>query len=158
MSVLVDLFPALQQNPLLKGFSDDGVRIVQSACVTRQLPAGAPVFVERMLGESAFLLLQGEVAVTATRRGRPVALGVLSAPDAFGELSLLHPGPRRVSVHARSAVLLAEIPRRDFLELQRQRPQACAKLLMVLAERFGQTAQAAGPLLDKLVDALVDAQ
>jgi CRP-like cAMP-binding protein len=148
----VDLFSALPQNPLLQGFSDDGVKIIRSVCVARRLPAGSPIFVERMLGESAFLLLDGEVRVTVHRQGLEHELGTLQAPDVFGELSLLHPGPRRASVHALTNVQLAEIARRDFVALQKDRPQACAKLLSAIAERFGRAAHQAGPILERLVD------
>jgi CRP-like cAMP-binding protein len=148
----VDLFPYLQQSPLLAGMTDDGIRIVQSICVARQVPAGTPIFVERMQGESAFLLVSGEVTVSVARAGGPRVLGTLAAPDAFGELSLLHPGARRVTVTAKTAVGLAEIGRRDFLQLQKQRPQACVKLMTVISERFGRAAADAGPLLDALVD------
>ena len=148
----VDLFPYLQQSPLLAGMSDDGIRIVQSICVVRQVPAGTPIFVERMQGESAFLLLSGEVVVGVSRGGSQRELGMLQAPDAFGELSLLHPGARRATVTAKTAVDLAEISRRDFLQLQKQRPQACVKLMMSISERFGRAAHDAGPLLDALVD------
>ncbi len=149
-----DFFRALQGCPLLDGFTDDGVRIIQSVCVRREVPAGSPLFVERMVGESAFLLLQGEVVITIVRQGRPIELGVLRAPDVFGEMALLRPGPRRASIHARTPVHLAEIARRDFLVLQTQRPQACAKLLAAVAERMGDQMQAAGPLLDRLIDTL----
>jgi CRP-like cAMP-binding protein len=147
-----DLFASLQRSPLLSGMTEDGIRIVQSICVARQVPPGTPVFVERMLGESAFLLLSGEVSVTVARPGGPRELGTLVAPDVFGELSLLRPGARRVTVTAKTTVDLAEIARRDFLQLQKQRPQACVKLMITISERFGRAAQDAGPLFDALVD------
>jgi CRP-like cAMP-binding protein len=148
----IDLFPFLQQNPLLAGFSNDGIRIIESIAVARQVDPGAPVFVERMHGESAFLLVAGELSLSVERAGAVRELGTLLAPDAVGELSLLHPGPRRITAKARTVVGVIELPRRDFLELQAQRPQACAKLILNITERFAQRLQQAGPLVDRLVD------
>ncbi len=147
-----DLFPYLQQSPLLAGFSDDGIRIIESICVPRQVEAGAPLFVERMHGETAFLIATGEVTVSVERTGGARELLVLSAPDVVGELSLMQPGPRRATCRARTVVGVIELHRRDFLALQRQRPQACVKLLMNITDRFAEQVQAAGPLLDRLVD------
>ena len=150
----MDLFPYLQQSPLLVGFSDDGIRIIESVCVARQIDVGNPIFVEKMHGESAFLLVAGDVSLSIDRGGTLRELAVLSAPDVFGELSLLQPGPRRVTARARTPVGVIEIPRRDFLNLQKQRPQACIKLLMNVTDRLAQRLAETGPLLDKLVDAV----
>jgi CRP-like cAMP-binding protein len=150
----MDLFPYLQENPLLQGFTDDGIRIIASVGVPKQIEIGTPIFVERMLGESAFLLVAGEVQITLERERGPRELAVLSAPDVFGELSLLKPGPRRVTAVARTQVGVIEIPRRDLLALQKQRPQACIKLLMNVTERLAQRLEETGPLIEKLVDQL----
>lgn len=148
----MDDFAFLKASPLLRGFTDDGVRIIQSVVAARQLEPGMPVFVERMIGESAFLLAHGEVSVHVTRDHVEREIGFLLAPDAFGELSLLQPGPRRVTIKARTQVLLFEIPRRDFLRLQAKRPQACLKLLVNINESFALKSLAAAPMLDRLVD------
>ncbi|HEY4223890.1 MAG TPA: cyclic nucleotide-binding domain-containing protein [Myxococcota bacterium] len=148
----MDVFAYLKANPLLRGFTDDGVRIIQAVAAPRQLEPGMPVFVERMMGESAFLLGHGEVSLFVTRNGSEREIGMLFAPDFFGELSLLAPGPRRVTAKARTPVLLFEIPRRDFVRLQAQRPQACMKLLMNITESFAHKSVAAGTLIERLVD------
>lgn len=148
----MDAFAALKENPLLRGFTDDGVKIIQAAVTLRRLDAGSPIFVEKMQGESAFLLAQGEISLFVTRQGMEREIGALMAPESFGELALLAPGARRISARARTACVLLEIPRRDFLNLQKQRPQACLKLLTNIVERFGQKAGEAGPLLDRVVD------
>ena len=152
MSAMMDLTPYLQQNPLLQGFTEDGLKIIASVCVPRQIEPGHPIFVSGLHGESAFLLVAGEVVLAVDRPHGQRELAVLTAPDVFGELSLLKPGPRRVTARSRTQVGVIEIPRRDFMALQKQRPQACMKLLMNVSERLGQRLAETGPLLDKLVD------
>lgn len=148
----MDLFPFLQQSPLLAGFSDDGIKIIQSVCVARQVEVASPIFVEKIHGESAFLLVAGEVSISVERNGSQRELAVLTAPDVFGEVSLLQPGPRRVTARARTPVGVIEIPRRDFLNLQKARPQACLKLLMNVTDRLALRLQETAPLLDRLID------
>lgn len=148
----MDVFAFLKANPLLRGFTDDGIKIIQAVAAPRQLEAGMPIFVERMMGESLFLLAIGEVTLHVTRGGFEREVGTLYAPDSFGELSLLHPGPRRVTAKTRSPSLLFEIARRDFMRLQQQRPQACLKLVVNVTETFAQRGVAAGPLLERLVE------
>jgi CRP/FNR family cyclic AMP-dependent transcriptional regulator len=142
----------MKQNPLLRGFSDDGVRIIQAATTERSLGPGSPIYVEKMHGESAFLLLDGSVELYVSRPTGEKILGVLHAPDHFGDFSLLAPGPRRISARAASSVVLLEVPRRDFQNLQKQRPQACLKLMMNIVDAFGQRAGAAGSVFDRLTD------
>ena len=152
----MDVFAFLKANPVMRGFTDDGIRIIQSVVAPRQLEPGQPVFVEKMMGESAFLLGHGEVSVHCKgTRGVEREIGTLFAPDIFGELSLLQPGPRRVSVKARTQCLLFEIPRRDFLRLQGHRPQACFKLVANLTEGFAMKAAASSGALEKLCDAFL---
>ncbi len=148
----MDVSAFLKANPLLRGFTDDGVKIIQSVTTARQLDPGMPIFVERMMGEGLFLLAVGEVTLHVTRNGIEREVGTLYAPDSFGELSLLHPGPRRVTAKARSPSLLIEISRRDFSRLQQQRPQACLKLVVNITESFAQRSVSAAPLLERLVD------
>jgi CRP/FNR family cyclic AMP-dependent transcriptional regulator len=151
-SAAMDLFAYLKANPLLRGFTDDGVRIIQSVVQARQLDPGTVIFVEKMMGESCFLLAHGEVGVYATRNNQEREIGILQAPDAFGELSLLQPGPRRATVKTVSPVLLLEIQRRDFMKLQAQRPQACLKLLVNISDGFAMKSLAAAHVLERLVD------
>lgn len=146
-----DALAALKQNPLLRGFSDDGVRIIHAATTLRQFGAGAPIFLEQQVGESAYLLTSGSVQISVTRGGVARVLAVLNAPASFGEIALLSPGTRRVSATAQTAVSVFEIPRRDFASLQKQRPQACMKLMVNIMQNFSERVQMAGPLLDMLL-------
>lgn len=150
----MDVFAALRRNALLSGFTDDGVRIIQAATTPRTLPAGAPIFVEKMLSESAFLLAEGRVILVRNGPHGERPLARLDAPDSFGELSLLMQGPRRIGARAETPVVLLEIHRRDFTQLQKQRPQACMKLLMAIVDRFSARMDEAAPLMEHMLDAV----
>lgn len=140
----------LKASPLLKGFTDDGIRIIQAATSTKQVSAGVPIFVENMQGEALYIIAEGTVELYVSRDGREKTLATLSAPDHFGELSILNPGPRRVSARAQTDATVLEIPRRDFLSLQKQRPQACLKLMLNIVELFAVKANQASGVIAKL--------
>jgi len=148
----MDDFAALKENPLLQGFSDDGVRIIRSAVTVRRLEAHAPVFVEKMHGESAFLIGTGAVDLFIVRGSGERVLTTLRSPDHFGELSLLQPGPRRISARTAEETTLFEITRRDFVKLQRQRPQACLKFMVNLVNRFAARVSDTGTLLERVAE------
>jgi CRP/FNR family transcriptional regulator, cyclic AMP receptor protein len=141
----------LKASPLLKGFTNDGVKIIQAATTPRRVQAGVPLFVEHMPGEALFVIADGAVELYVSRNGAERSLALLRAPDHFGEISLLQPGPRRVSARAHTATTLLEITRRDFLNLQKQRPQACLKLMLNIVELFGIRAGDAAPVISRLV-------
>jgi len=144
----MDTFSYLKSHPLLFGFTDDGVKIIQAATTLREVPAATPIFIERMQGESAFLLVDGEVGL-AFSDGEEMSM--LQSPSHFGELALLAPGPRRLSAKARTNCVLLEINRRDFQNLMKQRPQACAKFLMNVAQAVGERVTAASSTLEQLL-------
>lgn len=148
----MELFDRLKANPLLDGFTDDGVKIIQVATSTREIPAGTPIFVEKMHGESAFLLSEGAVVLSRRGDAGERQVGLLHPPDVFGELALLQPGPRRVSAKAQTDVILLEITRRDFHNLMKQRPQACAKFMMNIAASVAARVADAAPILERIID------
>lgn len=148
----MDVGVYLKASPLLRGFTDDGVKIIQAATTTRTAQAGAPIFVEQMQGDSLFIIASGSVELYLSRGGSDRVLTTLTAPEHFGEISLLHPGPRRVSVRATTTTELLEIARRDFLNLQKQRPQACMKLMLNIIDRFSERASAAAPLMHRVLE------
>lgn len=142
----------LKASPLLRGFTDDGIKIIQAATTARTIQAGTPVFVEQMQGDSLFIIAAGSVEVYLSRGGGDRVLTTLQAPEHFGEMSLLHPGPRRVSVRATDTTDVLEIPRRDFLTLQKQRPQACMKLMLNIMDQFAERTARAVPLIHRMVE------
>lgn len=148
----MDLSGFLKLSPLLNGFSDDGVKIIQSAAMLRSVRAGSPIFVEQMQGESLFLIGEGRIELYLYRNGVERVVATLEAPEHFGELSLVKPGPRQVSARAAIDTQLIEIGRRDFVNLQKQRPQACVKLMLNVMERFVDRSAAVAPLIHRLAE------
>lgn len=139
----MDFTHALSRCRLFKDFTDTGLQILASIAIPREFPAGAPIFVEDMLGDALYVIERGAVSIRARGKGATEKeLLVLEAGESFGELSLLIQSSRMVSAVAATEVRVLEIRKHDFLQLQRQKPQACLKLLMAISEAFARELQA----------------
>lgn len=130
---------ALRACALFKGFTDTGLQIIAGIATERMFPKGVPLFVENMVADSMFVLVDGKVKVSAkNEKGEEGALGELASGDFLGELSLIHPGQRMCSATATSQVTAVEVRQADFQKLLAQKPQACLKLLMGICTAFAQ--------------------
>jgi len=129
---------AMKVCPLFKGFSDSGMAMMEKITRERKIPANTPIFVEDMVAESMFIVVMGIVRLSIrSTEGQDKVLEVLAPGDAFGELSLLIGGHRMITATAETDCDVLEISRRDFAKLQKQKPQACLKLLMAIVNQFG---------------------
>lgn len=128
----------LKASPLFKGFTETGLQILAGIAHERAFPKGTPLFVENMLGDSAFILARGTVKLTAKNAdGEEVPIGELGSGDYLGELALIQQSQRLCTATAASEVSAVELRHSDFQKLLAQKPQACLKLLMNVVSLFG---------------------
>ncbi len=129
---------AMKACPLFKGFSESGLAMMEKIARERKIPANTPIFVEDMVAESLFIVVLGVVRLSIrSADGRDQVLEKLAPGESFGELSLLIGGHRMVTATAETDCEVLEINRRDFAKLQKQKPQACLKLLISIVNQFG---------------------
>jgi CRP/FNR family transcriptional regulator, cyclic AMP receptor protein len=124
---------ALQRSPLFKDFTETGLRIFAAIAQEKAIPAGTPLFVENMVGESLFIVKSGTVRVIQRGPDGERELAVLGAGEHLGELALLAKSVRLVSAIAATPCEVVELAQRDFVRLQPQKPQACLKLALAIA-------------------------
>jgi CRP/FNR family cyclic AMP-dependent transcriptional regulator len=133
---------ALQRSALFREFTETGLRIFAAIALEKAIPAGTPLFVENMVGESLFIVKAGQVRITQKSGDGERELAVLGAGEHLGELALLGKSVRLVSAVAQTQCEVVEITQRDFARLQPQKPQACLKLaLAIAADLAGKVAQ-----------------
>ena len=96
------------------------------------IPSGTDVVTQGEGGETFFLVLDGELAVT--QDGNQTT--VLGPTRHFGELALLDPAPRSATVTATTDAELAVLSVRMFRVLLRDMPQIAAGLLGSLAAQL----------------------
>ena len=127
---------ALQRAPLFKDFTETGLKIFAAIAQEKAIPAGSPIFVENMLGESLFIVKSGTVRLTQKTADGERELGFAGAGEPLGALALLARSVRLVSAVAATQCEVLEFSQRDFARLQPQKPQACLKLALAIAADF----------------------
>lgn len=137
----------LQASSLFKEFTETGIRIFAGVANEKSIPAGTPLFVENMVGESLFIVKTGTVRITRRVDGVEKELGVLGAGEHLGELALLAKSVRMVTAVAATPCEVVEITQRDYYHLQPEKPQACLKLALAIAADL---ARQAGESRDQL--------
>ena len=124
---------ALAKAPLFREFTETGLKIFASIAVEKAIPAGSPIFVQNMVGESLFVVKSGTVKLTRKSEDGERELATVGAGEHLGELALLGKTVRLVSAVAATQCEVLEITQRDFVRLQPQKPQACLKLALAIA-------------------------
>ena len=89
-----------QKVPIFNGMTPDCLTRTLAVAEYFSVKAGEVVFNERDIGDSFFVLINGEVQVEKLSNGKPVELARLGAGHCFGEMAL-------VGNHLRSATVRA---------------------------------------------------
>jgi len=139
----VSVQEVLEKNALFKGFTEIGLRLFAGIAQEKAIPAGTPLFVENMVGESLFIVKSGSVRITQRVDGAEKELALVGPGEHLGALALLGKTVRLVSAVAATQCEVVELANRDFQRLQPEKPQACLKLALAIAAdlalRVGET-------------------
>ena len=76
--------------------------------------AGEVIIQENDLGETAYVITQGQVEVSKEKDGHKIHLAYLGTGEIFGEMSMIDEKPRSATVTAVTETLVSEIRRDDF--------------------------------------------
>jgi CRP-like cAMP-binding protein len=98
--------------------------------------AGEIIIQENELGETAYVINQGQVEVSKELQGQKVHLAYLGTGETFGEMSMIDEKPRSATVTAVTETLAFEIRRDDFFNNFQTDPKVALQLLKVLFERL----------------------
>lgn len=125
---------ALAAVPLFSGFSKRELNRLAGDTDELTFGVGEAVVREGDLGETMFVLLEGEGKVV--RSGRNV--GTVLPGDFFGELAAIDAQPRSASVVAVTPLRVLRLFRRHLLALLRDEPKITLKLLDGIVRRVRQ--------------------
>jgi CRP-like cAMP-binding protein len=115
------------------------LRVSYGGCVMIPLSryqAGEVIIHENDLGETAYVITQGQVEVSKELQGQRVHLAYLGAGETFGEMSMIDEKPRSATVTAVTDTVVSEIRRDDFFNSFQTDPNVALQLLKVLFERL----------------------
>jgi CRP-like cAMP-binding protein len=129
---------ALQASALFREFTDTGLRIFAEIAHPKLIPAGSPIFVENMVGESIFIVKSGTVRLTQRTAEGERELAVLGPGEHLGELGVLAKSVRLVTAVAATPCEVLEITHREFFKKATEKPAACLKLALAIAADLAQ--------------------
>jgi CRP/FNR family transcriptional regulator, cyclic AMP receptor protein len=132
----------LKQFALFKDFTPTGLGILAGIATERVVLANQPLFAEGSPSAALYFVVEGRMKVTLKgNEGQSNYVSTLGRGEHLGELALLGSGLRLCSVTAEMDSKVIEIKTDEFQELQKQKPQACLKLMMAIATEFGKKLQ-----------------
>jgi len=105
---------------------------VAAIAVEEQREAGEDILREGELGDSLYLLVEGQVRIH--RGGQTLAL--LKERESFGEMALLDPAPRSATATAETDVTLLKLAEADFRDLLEEKHQLALGIIRVLTRRL----------------------
>ena len=123
---------ALQRSQLFRDFTETGLRIFAELAQAKAIPAGSPIFVENMVGESLFVVVSGTVKLTQKTSDGEKELATVGPGEHLGEVALLGKSVRLVSAVAATQCEVLELSHRDFFKKASEKPAACLKLALAI--------------------------
>ncbi len=97
------------------------------------IAAGDTLFKAGEPGESLYVVRSGEIELfIKDTAGQRIPLALVTVGEIFGELALLHRGPRTATAIAMSDAELLELDRGDLLQLVRRSPESALHLLAAM--------------------------
>jgi len=129
----------LQKSPLLAGLSKESLDQLVKMSQAVTLSAGEKLIEEGDAGDSAYVILDGELEVSKRSGARDIVLSTRRAGDLIGEMALLNQAPRMATVRATRDSRLLKIPAEAFEQLLRSSPEATLAILHTVTARLRNT-------------------
>lgn len=140
-AILPRIAAAVQELPLFAGLQPEQVHRLAGCCSVATFAPGEVIFQAGAIGQDAYVLLQGEAAISVKGAQGPV--GTVQAGEQLGEISLLTRQPHSATATAKTAVEAARLGHQDLSELIRLRPDIALVIYRNLALGLAQKLQRA---------------
>jgi CRP-like cAMP-binding protein len=124
----------LSRSPLFEMLSTAELEFVADLCRPRRFAVGEIVFEEGELGDSLYVIVDGEVEVLRKNDGGELrVLATLQAPGFFGEMSLIDKEYRSATIRARTEAVLLHLTAENLALFRKQYRDGFAFLLINIA-------------------------
>ncbi len=126
----------LRRHQLFSGISEEDLDRLYGMARLISVPAGGAVMEEGAVGDSMYVILEGEAEVTKRSGAQDVLLGIRVPGEIVGEMALLENAPRSATVRATQDTLLLSISQTAFETLLACSNDAAFKILRTMTERL----------------------
>lgn len=128
----------LRKSPLFQGLSDDELEQLMDNAKPVALRAGEVLMKQGEPGDSAFVVVQGEFAITKQSGQSVIKIDVRNAGDVLGEMALLSQAPRSATVTAVTDCETLCISQKVFEDLLSSSSTAALAVLHWVMSRLSQ--------------------
>ncbi|MBX5483854.1 MAG: cyclic nucleotide-binding domain-containing protein [Myxococcaceae bacterium] len=117
----MDKVAVLSTSPLFDMLSNQELEYVAELAQPKKFAAGELVFEEGELGDSLYVIVNGEIdVVRRDADGQQKVLTTLTAPEFFGEMSLIDKEYRSATVRARTDAELLHLSAENLTSFRKQ--------------------------------------
>ncbi len=133
----------LRHSPFFADFGLAELNIVTQYMDVRTGQRGDVLYFEGEPSDGMYIVGAGRVELLLNGDdGTARLVGWLGPAESFGELALLNPGKRLLTVRATNEVTLYELSVDSFMRMRAQHPDVCLLLIMSAVKRFGKVMEA----------------
>ncbi len=129
----------LRTVPLFAGLPDADLEELSAGLTRVTVRAGEDLFGEGDLGDSAYVITEGEMEVVKAAGDGEVRVAVLGVGEVIGEMALLDEAPRMATVRALGDVRLVAIPKANLDAVLESSAAAVRALFAVFTTRWRET-------------------
>jgi CRP-like cAMP-binding protein len=138
------IVPSVEENvhflskvPLFQSLKRGQLERLARVVTAREYEAGQDIVTQGKGGAGLFIIVSGKAeAIRVRSDGSSATVNIFVRTDFFGELALLHEGPRTASVVATEPTQCLVLSRWDFLSILRQDAEMAVMILEEIAFRF----------------------
>ncbi|KAA0968999.1 cyclic nucleotide-binding domain-containing protein [Aureimonas fodinaquatilis] len=139
MSLLSNEVEVLRRSPLFQGIEPARLKLIAFTSETALFAPGDVLFRQGEMGDSAYVILSGEVAVLAQSPVGEIELARLGEQEIVGEIGILCDVPRTATVRACGEVKTLRIGKECLSEMLDAFPTMAQAMLRELAFRLSHT-------------------
>jgi CRP-like cAMP-binding protein len=121
---------------LFEGFTAEQLRLLAFGAEQMQLSAGRKLYLEDDEADSAYVVLNGTIALFREHDGVRVPLGTASAGAMLGELALISDTRRLTSAAAKTEVEVLRLNRKMFRRILEEYPDIAITLHRRITDEF----------------------
>ena len=125
---------SLRRVKILAGLTEEQLERFAQFMEVEKAPQWTQIVKQGDVGDSMYLILEGELRVRLEVAGRETILATLGPGEFFGDISLFDQGPRSADVVANVDSLLLKISAKSFSGLAKQAPEIATPFLLAIGK------------------------
>jgi CRP/FNR family transcriptional regulator, cyclic AMP receptor protein len=126
----------LRRVKVLANMTDDQVERFATFMAVESIRQWTELVRQAMIGETMYLILEGEFRVRLMINGKETILAQLGAGDSFGEMALFDDAPRSADVIANTDATVLKVSKQALTRLMEEAPDVAAPFLFALGKTF----------------------